>query len=84
MKIYIAYKDNGCEGKSLPLAAFSTLALANVYKEGSKADYGSGIEIIELELQELKMPFDPILAAASDDEKKRYAEALAQLPWGIL
>lgn len=52
MKIYVTYLNNGYEGKSEPLAAFSTLDLAEVFKKGGELSFGTSVEIKELELIE--------------------------------
>lgn len=48
--VWVAYRDNGCEGKSEPLAVFATRDMADVFLAGAAAGYAT-MEVMELPLQ---------------------------------
>ncbi len=47
-RVWIAYMDMGSEGKSSPIRAFETEALARIWKLGSTDTYGSSAKITEM------------------------------------
>jgi len=49
--VFILVRDNGYEGFSEPLAAFSERRFAEIFKAGADANYSSSMRIFELELQ---------------------------------